>query len=226
MARKPIKVFFFGDSICFGQYVSPYKTWTTRISAQLGKLEKAYHRQILVVNASINGCTTRQALERMPYDVQSHAPQVILVQYGMNDCNVWETDRGHPRVSQSAFAANLTEIVGRARIFGARRVFLNTNHPSGHTRRNLPFCQYTYEQANRCYNQIIREVATKLSPLVLLTDMEKVFLERVVKGVPLARLLHEDLLHLGEGGHQLYYAMLKPKVVSAVRELLEHGRRI
>ena len=42
-----------------------------------------------------------------PYDVQSHEVDVLVVGFGMNDCNYWMTDKGVPRVSQNAFRANL-----------------------------------------------------------------------------------------------------------------------
>ena len=67
----------------------------------------------------------------MPYDIQSHEPDLLLVQFGMNDCNFWESDRGNPRVSLDAFRANLREIYTRAFSFGVHNVIQLTNHPSG-----------------------------------------------------------------------------------------------
>jgi acyl-CoA thioesterase I len=75
--------------------------------------------ETMVANPSINRNTTRMALERMAYDVQTQDPHVVLVQFAMNDCNYWETDRGLPRVSPAAFKAKLHEIILRARTFGA-----------------------------------------------------------------------------------------------------------
>jgi lysophospholipase L1-like esterase len=100
--------------------------------------------ELWVVNASVNGNTRRQALERMPYEVQSHPLDVLLVQFGMNDCNYWRTYHGLPRVSQAAFRANLAEIIERAFRFGAQRVLLNTNHPTGGDQQALAFTEVTY----------------------------------------------------------------------------------
>jgi hypothetical protein len=80
---------------------------------------------------------------------------VLYIQFGLNDCNGWETDRGRPRVSRDAFAANLGEMVDRGRIFGAQQVILGTNHPTTRTAR-LPYVDHTYEKANGTYNAIIR----------------------------------------------------------------------
>lgn len=81
-------------------------------------------------NPSINGNTTRMALERMPYDIQSRNVDILVVGFGMNDCNYWETDRGLPRVSPQAFKANMNEIVKRAYASGIKKVVLHTNHTS------------------------------------------------------------------------------------------------
>jgi acyl-CoA thioesterase I len=117
--QDPLRVVFFGDSICVGQGVSLFKGWVTKIASGLDLLSQEIGREIVVVNASVNGNTTRQALERMPYEVQSHGVDILLTQFGLNDCNLWLTDGGLPRVSADAFAANLKEIIARGRRFGA-----------------------------------------------------------------------------------------------------------
>ena len=90
LPNKPrIRIFFFGDSICFGQGVSPHFTWVTRLSRALDERFSS-RADVLTQNPSVNGNTTRMALERMPYDVQSHAPDVLYIQFGLNDCNGWD----------------------------------------------------------------------------------------------------------------------------------------
>lgn len=212
-------MFFFGDSICFGQGVSIHRGWVTRISASLDELGRTLGRDVMLNNASISGNTTRMALERMPYDVQSHEPDVLIVQFGMNDCNHWATDRGNPRVSPRAFQANLEEIIQRGIAFGARRVVLNTNHPTGRTVQPMPHSTLTYQESNARYNEIIRRVAEDAGGRVVLNDMERVFREHVEQtGAPLPSLLlpDPDLLHLSVAGHDLYYGAVYPSVREAV----------
>ena len=75
----------------------------------------------------------------------------MTLQFGLNDCNCWETDRGLPRVSEEAFRANLIEMIERARLFGARSIVLSTNH---RTLRHdtLPNGE-CYEDANARYSE-------------------------------------------------------------------------
>ena len=146
---KPIRVTFFGDSICVGQGVSIHAGWVARIGRQLDRIARKYDREILVTNASVNGSTTRQALERMPYEIQSQNVDVLIIQFGLNDCNYWLTDRGMPRVSPTAFEANLKEIILRGKNFGSKYIFLNSNHPTIRDFEFLPETSITYEQSSR-----------------------------------------------------------------------------
>jgi lysophospholipase L1-like esterase len=217
-----IKVFFFGDSICFGQGVSIHKGWVTRISAHLNELSKNTGQDIIVVNASINGNTTRQALERMPYDIQSQQADILIVQFGMNDCNYWQTDQGHPRVSPKAFEANLEEIIARAFTFGVKKVILNTNHPTGRDQELMLHTTVTYQQSNERYNQIIRTIATQFNGRLKCNDVEAIFMRHTNNDrASLLRLLLPDLLHLSEEGHDLYFDTVYPSIRETVLEFIE-----
>ncbi len=200
--RKTLKIFFFGDSICFGQGVSPQHTWVSRLSALIEQ-RFAHEVDVLVQNPSVNGNTTRQALERIAYDVQSHNPHIVLTQFGMNDCNVWETDRGSFRVSQDSFRANLSEIVDRCRAFGARLMIIGTNYPSTRTAQLLPSVNFPYENGNRAYNVISRQVAIAKS--AVLADAEAAFDVAVSSGeAAYSDLVLADELHLSlEGARHL-----------------------
>lgn len=210
-----MRIYFFGDSICFGQYISPQNTWVVRIAQQLETLPEG--DTIMVNNPSISGDTTRMALERMAFAVQAHHVDILVVQFGINDCNLWATDGGLARVSKRAFEANFHEIIVRARAFGAKRVFLNTNHP---TRKTILIKgdKVSHQQGNAEYNRVIRRVA-KAYPQVQLIDMEKAFARAIKRGAVLKDLLLQDGIHLSVQGHQLYYSVVYPFLEKAVLSL-------
>lgn len=126
----------FGDSIAAGQYVSPHLAWVTRVAVALP--------DHLVVNAGRNGDTTRLALERLAYDVTWYRPDVVVVQFGLNDCN---TRDGRVRVSGPAFSANLVEIVDAI----ACPVVLVENHRTAKGE--------LYDSTAEAYNERIRWAA-------------------------------------------------------------------
>ena len=201
------RIYLFGDSITYGQLVSSHYTWATTLAKKLDE----YSSDDLVFtiqNTGVNGNTTRQALERLQYDVTSHNPDFVSVQFGMNDCNHWETDFIHPRVSRMAFAANLEEIVLKVLASGAKICFIGTNHPSN----KGPFKHIdsiTYDESNTAYNELIRMVYRKLKKdklPVTLIDNELNWMVYLSKHeqVSLTDLLLEDGIHLSHKGHELY----------------------
>jgi acyl-CoA thioesterase I len=210
---KSFKVFFFGDSICFGQGISIHKGWVTKLSASLSLLCHELSIPVVFSNTSINGNTTRLALERMPYDVQAQQPDILIMQFGMNDCNYWQTDHGVPRVSPAAFKANLQEIIDRAKCFGVKKIFLNTNHPTTKDKEFFQNTKITYQQSNEIYNKLIREVAHENKIYVELNDIEQQIKTAIdTRGEKLSDLILSDNIHLSEKGHAFYYDIIYPKL--------------
>ena len=166
--KKSCKIFFFGDSICFGQGVSVHKTWVSICSSRLG--QEFPDIDFIINNPSINGNTTRMALERMSIAVQDHRPDILVVQFGMNDCNYWKTDGGHPRVSPKAYEANLEEIVDRAMIFGTKKIILHNNHTVAITDK-YNYANIAYHESNIEYCDIVRKLSSRLSN-VYFNDIE------------------------------------------------------
>lgn len=222
MQKKEIRVFFFGDSICFGQGVSLHKTWVSKISETITSMKVDSKADYLFANLGVNGNTTRLALERMPYDVQSHKPHVVIVQFGLNDCNYWDSDGGVPRVSKEAFVANINEIVERCFVHGALKVILNSNHPTLLPKK-LPTDRVTYDQSNQEYSTLIRKVGVdlyeKYGQRFKFIDIKEFFDSRLSEGIELSSLLLEDGLHLSESGHELYFERIKPAVEEVLHEI-------
>jgi len=209
-----LKVAVFGDSICVGQFVSPHLTWVTRIAQ---KLEDKFGSEVWVNNASHSGDTTRLALERMAYDVLSHGLDVLLIQFGLNDCNYWASDRGHPRVAPAVFQENLREMIARARLYGAREILLNTNHPTLRMEK-FEHIEVVYQECNERYNRLIRRVATQEG--AGLVDIETEWTSRLASGGDLHSLLLPDRVHLARTGHDLYLSLVYPPLAHAVRSCL------
>jgi lysophospholipase L1-like esterase len=214
-----VTVVHLGDSITAGQLVDPAVRWTTLIESDL---RLRFGAEVESSNVGISGEQTRMALERFPAAVQEARPNVLTIQYGLNDCNCWQTDAGLPRVSEQAFAANVAEMVRRARAHGTSQIVLATNHPT--LRLDTMVSGEVYEDANARYSELMRHVAEETG--VILCDIRAAF-ER--SQADPARLLvpAPDLLHLSAEGHRLYADTIWPFVeqsVQAVRgqSLVQH----
>ena len=172
-----------GDSITYGQHLDPAKAWP--------RLLDGYD----VIPAGVPGDTTRLGLERFPAHVQSMVDpgDIVIIQFGHNDANRWDTDRGLPRVSLAAYKANLTEMVERTRTFGAIPYFC-TITPSLRSETHARDCE--------TYDRMLRRVADEES--VPLIDVRSAF-----KGYHLdPPMLMEDGLHLSQFGHLAYAAVV------------------
>lgn len=211
---RELRCVFFGDSITAGQYVSPEHHWTTLLRRRLSD-DPEFGLVSFSVGA-VSGDTSRGALERFPHDVQAVRPHVVVIQFGLNDCNRWQTDLWLSRVSEQAFAANLLEMIERARRFGATQVALSTNHPT--LRQTVFEDGVTFEEGARRYNEIIREVVADTD--ARLHDVERAFARHKDRLVEFL-LPDPDVLHLSISGHALYADLLEP----SLREWLTAARR-
>jgi lysophospholipase L1-like esterase len=206
-----------GDSITFGQYVEAGLRWTTLLTERLQEryLDTAMH--IYALNRGVSGETTRQGLERFPADVQQHQPDIVTIQFGLNDCNCWLTDGGLPRVSAPAFRANLLEMVMRARRFGARHLLLANNHPT--LRTKVMLSGEGYEAASARYGEIIRAVAEETRSTFC--DIRAAFAGYTTRELAGLLLPYPDHLHLSPEGHRLYANTMWPYLLQAVETTLE-----
>jgi lysophospholipase L1-like esterase len=202
--QREIRIVYMGDSITYGQYVDSERRWTAVVDRRLREAHP--EAAIATYNRGVSGDTTVRGLLRFPEDVQAVEAVIASVHFGLNDCNCWQTDRGLPRVSPRAFEANLLEMVGRLKHFGARHVVTMTSH---RTLRRAPLASgEIYEDASTRYSEIIRLVAAEAN--IELVDVRRAF--DAFDDTTLQRLLlpEPDLLHLSEEGHEVYAELVYP----------------
>lgn len=211
-----VHIAYFGDSITHGlghdhKGVREEKRWTALLDAELKKLEGegifCWSR-----NMGVNGDTTRNGLERLP-EVYAFSPQVMTLQFGMNDCNCWMSDNGYPRVGIEAFEFNLQDIVQKCEACGVQKIILCTNHliPV----QKLMLNGADYNENNRMYNEAIRTIPEAMDGIdITLCDIEVLFGD-----APKEDFLdeHGKWIHLSEQGNERYFRCIAPYVENAVK---------
>jgi len=84
--------------------------------------------QARVYNAGIGGTTTREARLRLEDDVLRHSPDLVIIQFGINDSWV-DIDEGRysPRLTRDEYRENLRCLVRAIRAAGAQVVLMTPN---------------------------------------------------------------------------------------------------
>jgi len=134
----------------------------------------------------------------------------VVVQFGMNDCNSWSSEKAFPRVFQETFAANLREILMRLHRCNVETMFVCTNHPS--TKKE-------YGVQNEMYNNTIRFVCRDRG--VSMIDVETSIKTSCLYDKNLSEHVLSDGVHLSEYGHLLYLNVIKPYLNKVIDKLLK-----
>lgn len=75
-------IMILGDSLSAGYGIQPQQGWVHLLQK---RLEQQYPKQHKVVNASVSGETTSGALARLPKLLQTHHPDLVVIELGGND---------------------------------------------------------------------------------------------------------------------------------------------
>ncbi len=137
-SNPPVTIAFIGDSITQGCFEVYYKTPTqldtiyeyknafpTRVREMLAILYP--NVQVNIINSGISGDTVTRGLERLERDVLRYAPDLVVVGYGANDCNLGGED------GVTMYTEGLRSMFRRIRACGAEAIYLTEG----------PFCAKT-----------------------------------------------------------------------------------
>jgi len=207
---RKIKTVFFGDSFIGCPGLPATGTWPSLVAAALRrKFAQRVDLDFLVRDATAEN--TRGALERMQKDVQFEAPDIVIAQYGTNDSTHWLSNRGAPLVSQSAFRANLEEIIDRCRRFDIPRVIFVTNHCVALDRFDIN--GLSPDQNTEIYDAITRDVAARATCKI--ADVRKNCAD-----IDPRSICQDDLIHVNAQGAVLYADTVTPIMIDVIEGLL------
>ncbi|MBL8920211.1 MAG: SGNH/GDSL hydrolase family protein [Myxococcaceae bacterium] len=111
----PEPLFRDGDRVVFlGDSITVLHTWTRLVELSV----RLRHPQwtMTFINAGVGGNTAEDALARLDVDVLSQRPDVVFVNFGMNDASYPEGSSG------AAFEKNMTALLDRLQAAKVRRV--------------------------------------------------------------------------------------------------------
>lgn len=173
-----------------------------------------------VINRGVPANNTNDAMARFETDVLALNPELVVIQFGLNDAavDVWrDPPATGPRVSRERYSANLRHFVSELKVRGTAVVLMTPNRmywsPLLLERYNRP----PYDGADPesfnslhldAYAETVRVVAAQHD--VPLIDINRAYREAPDPGV---FLLKRCMQHPNDTGHKLVADLLTPVVI-------------
>ena len=179
-------VMVLGDSISAGYGIEPQQAWVNLLQK---RLDQQYPKQHKVVNASVSGETTSGALARLPKLLQTHKPNVVVIELGGNDGL-----RGQP---PQMIQKNLVQLIQQSQKANATVVVLGMKMP--------PNYGTAYSKAfENNYKVVSQQFKVKLLPF---------FLEGVAGN---KSLMQKDLVHPNAKAQPILLNLAYPYIKGAL----------
>jgi len=208
---KPFTVVAFGDSTTAPR--GSLVVYADLLSEELGA--GGGDRPVRVVNAGLGSDTTETARARVEADVLAREPDVVIVQFGINDAavDVWR-GASEPRVARERYRENLAYLAREVKARGARVVLMTPNPLSWTDELRKLYGKPPYEpEAPDGLNVVLRDYAACAREVaeaegVALVDVYRAFEEHgAAEGRSVGELLL-DGMHPNAAGHELVARLL------------------
>lgn len=179
------------------------------------RLAKELGIAVKMINAGVRGNTTEHARKRFAADVMEKAPDLVIIQFGINDSavDVWKTPpETTTRISKEAYRKNLEFFVSTIRGKGGQVMFMTPNPKQWTDKMRELYGKPPYNVDDpdgfnvnlRAFAQEMRAVAKELD--VPLLDVMAVYDERW-RAKPSEPLL-SDGIHPDQAGQNLVADLL------------------
>jgi lysophospholipase L1-like esterase len=197
MTLDSVNVICLGDSITHGAEFPEPERWTALLET---RLNARWPQRFRVHNRGIGGNTSRQGLARFAADVAPLLPGLLLVQFGLNDANVYDwTDQ--PRVPLSEYEDNLRRFHAMAAAQQSQCALI-VNHRLGPV-TGWQGNDRSYNDNFAPYNPAVRKVAAALhTPCI---DVPA-WMDQL--GVATETFVSADGIHLSAAGNRTYGAIV------------------
>lgn len=174
------RIVCFGDSVTQGvPHCAPDDTFARVLERRLN-MKYSPRLEVCAFNAGVGGENSREGLARITTDVLSHKPDLVTIEFGLNDIR-YEPEK---EIFEEQFAANLRQMrtilveSGTTVLFMTPTPIVNLFHVYSQG-TNFYDRWGGCEGRNAIYAEVIREVAADLGDP--LADIHQVFLREAIK---------------------------------------------
>lgn len=215
-AAKPLTIIAFGDSTT-ALRENIKQVYAQRLADELPKRGLP----AMLVNAGVGGNTTADAVARFDRDVIARHPDLVIVQFGLNDAaiDVWKNPHATtPRVRRDQYEKNLTALVQGLKQRKIRAILMTPNPMRWTVEMKKLYGKPPYDANDpdgfnllvKDYAQTVRQIARRENvPLVDIYAIFNAWGSR--KGHSVDELL-SDGVHPNDAGHRIVAEQLIGKI--------------
>ena len=199
--------------VAFGDSTTAPRDRVATYADQL--LDRIGPENVTILNKGVGGNTTQAAMARFQRDVADHKPEVVIVQFGINDSSVdvWDDPpKTTPRVSLADYEIHIRHFVVASRALGAEVILMTPNQLRWSPRTLERYGKPPYDREDRLgfnlllaeYCEVVRQVAREEK--VQLVDIYAAYhdLQRSADAFLL------DGMHPNTDGHSIVADALEP----------------
>ncbi|MCC6415574.1 MAG: exo-alpha-sialidase [Opitutaceae bacterium] len=178
-----------------------------------------------IANRGVPGNDTSHAIARFDCDVLALHPDLVVIQFGLNDAavDVWrDPPASQPRVARADYVANLESMIRRLKERNIAIILMTPNRMYWSPLLLERYDRPPYDGANpESFNQLhldnyaaaVRALAVRENlPLI---DINQTYLD---SGNPAQFLLKRCMQHPNDAGHQLVADLLAPVMIEQLRQ--------
>ena len=212
---EPFTIVTFGDSTTATR--GPLVVYSKILAKELPQLGFP----VKVINSGIGGNKTNQAKARLKKDVLDHQPDVVVIQFGINDASV-DVWRNPPatksRISRDQYEANLRDLIKTLREKKIQVILMTPNSMRWVEKIKKLYGKHPYDPEDpdgfnvflKLYAETVRKIAREEN--VPLVDVYTAFEDYAKQKGHSAHDLLLDGVHPNTAGQRMVADLLIPKI--------------
>lgn len=208
-AERPYTILSLGDSTTLAR--TQIVVYTDQLAGKFPKLQ--------FLNKGIGGNTTKDAVVRLTADVLAHKPDLVIVQFGINDASIglWKNPpENTPAVLLADYEKNLRHMIREIRGLGAEMILMTPNQLRWTEGLKKLYGKPPHDPESEMgltnilasYAQVVRDLGAEYS--IPLVDVYALYDEWSASQKKSASELLSDGMHPNQDGHTLVADALAP----------------
>ncbi len=213
--RETSVIVAFGDSTTAPR--GPLRVYAQALREELPKLGHS----VQVINAGVGGNNTVMARKRFQSDVLDRKPDVVIVQFGINDSavDVWKKPPAtEPRIALKNYEANLRFFIKSIRDTGAKPILMTPNPLRWTPKLKTMYGKPPYiADSKDGFNVLLKTYAAKVRDIAKSENVPLADIYAAMESGAEEFLL--DGMHPNKEGQQIVANKLKPLIASALKQV-------